>query len=241
VVGVRHTLERARTRWPETTGALYYKLNDNYPGLSWSSIDYYGAAKPLHYFVQRAFAPTTTLLLFDRTNLTAQEVDLPYYLVDDTLRLKGQRAAAHLTVWNHQMECVADTTIVFLPQHSVELLATIKLNTQQTDSEMLYFKSDLMDEGGRLIARNWYFSNYETRPGVILESKGATVTMQQEGKTVTVTNHSAFPAVGVTISIAGESQRLTTSENYLWLDAGESRSVTLNMDNTVSVSWWNKE
>jgi beta-mannosidase len=27
--GLRHTLERARTRWLDCTGALYYKMNDN--------------------------------------------------------------------------------------------------------------------------------------------------------------------------------------------------------------------
>ena len=36
-VGVRHALERARTRWPQCTGALYYKLNDNSPAASWSN------------------------------------------------------------------------------------------------------------------------------------------------------------------------------------------------------------
>lgn len=241
VVGVRHTLERARTRWPETTGALYYKLNDNYPGLSWSSIDYYGAAKPLHYFVQRSFAPTTTVLLFDRTNLTAQEAPLAYYLLDDTLRLKGQQVQAHLTVWNHQMECVADTTICITPQQEVEQLATVILNSRQTDSEMLYYKTDLTDEHGQLIARNWYFSNYETRPGVILESKAATVTVSQEQRTVTLTNRSAYPAIGVTINATGEEYRLTASENYLWLDPGESRTVTLNRAVPATVSWWNQE
>ena len=241
VVGVRHTLERARTRWPETTGALYYKLNDNYPGLSWSSIDYYGAAKPLHYFAQRSFAPTTTVLLFDRTNLASQEVRLPYYLVDDTLCLKGQRASARLTVWNHQMVCVADTTIHVTPQQPVELLATILLTARQTDSEMLYLKSDLTDQEGRLIARNWYFTNYETRPGVILESKAAHVTMSQEGHTVTLTNQSPYPAVGVTVAVPGEAHQLTVSDNYLWLDGGETRQVTLNTTSGATVRWWNQE
>lgn len=241
VVGVRHTLERARTCWPETTGALYYKLNDNYPGLSWSSIDYYGAAKPLHYFARRAFEPTTTVLLFDRTNLTAQEVRLPYYLLDDTLRLKGRPVTAHLSVWNHQMQCVADTTIHITPSRQVELLTTILLTARQTDTEMLYFKSDLTDDQGTLIARNWYFSNYETRPGVLLCSKAAEVTMTQEGRTVTIVNHSSYPAVGVTLSVPGQQHLLTLSDNYLWLDAGETRTIKLNRDEKARLTWWNQK
>lgn len=59
VVGVRHTLERARTLWPHTTGALYYKMNDNYPGVSWSCVDYYGIIKPVHYLC-KVFCPVSS-------------------------------------------------------------------------------------------------------------------------------------------------------------------------------------
>ncbi len=40
-------------------GSLYWQLNDTWPAFSWSSIDYNGEWKALHYFVRRAFAPLT--------------------------------------------------------------------------------------------------------------------------------------------------------------------------------------
>ena len=67
-VGIRHTLERARCRWPESTGALYYKLTDNYPAASWACIDWYGAPKIGHYFFQDAFAPLHACALFNSLN-----------------------------------------------------------------------------------------------------------------------------------------------------------------------------
>jgi beta-mannosidase len=38
-------------------GSLYWQLNDCWPVASWSSFDYYGRWKALHYFAQRFYAP----------------------------------------------------------------------------------------------------------------------------------------------------------------------------------------
>ncbi len=241
VVGVRHTLERARTMWPNTTGALYYKLNDNYPGLSWSSVDYYGAVKPLHYFARRAFEPATTVLLLDRTNMAGQEVKIPYYLLDDNNIVTGKTVKARLSVWNHKMQCVLDTAISVKPKGRVDKIADIVLTKEQTLSEMLYMKTDLIKDDGTLVARNWYFCNYDTRRGVMLESRAADVRTEQDGKNITITNISAFPAVGVTVDVPGQSSQLLLSDNYLWLDPGETVTVGSNISCPAVVSWWNSK
>ena len=239
--GVRHTLERARTMWPQTTGALYYKLNDNYPGLSWSSIDYEGAIKPLHYFARRAFAPTTTVLLFDTTNLARQEAVLPYYLLNDDLALNGKQLKAHLTVWNHQMECVYDNTFTLTPQQMVEKIADIRLSSEQTTSDMLYLKTDILGPGNKLIARNWYFSNYESHQGALKESKPATVVMRQKGKSLRLTNTSDYPAVGVTLSAPSHASEFMPSDNYVWIDPHETVTIATNVPQSVALDWWNNK
>jgi beta-mannosidase len=40
-----------------TSGTLYWQLNDCWPVASWSSLDYYGRWKALHYATRRFFAP----------------------------------------------------------------------------------------------------------------------------------------------------------------------------------------
>lgn len=239
VEGVRHTLERARTRWPYCTGALYYKLNDNYPGLSWSSVDYYGGIKPLHYFVKRSFAPIAPVLLFDRTNMTSQNVSLPLYLLDDNDSLRGRKIKVGVSVYNQNLQCMYDSVFSVIPMNKVEYVNKVSLDSAQTDAIMLYYKVDVKDEAGCLLARNWYFSNYETRPGCILEAKRCRLEYRQEGNVVVLKNKDSVPAIGIMLEVPGLASSVMFSDNYIWLDAKEEMRIEMNSQEQVEVKGWN--
>ncbi|KAL4641879.1 beta-mannosidase [Arapaima gigas] len=52
-----------------TMGALYWQLNDIWQGPSWSSIEFGGKWKMLHYFAQDFFAPVLPVGFLDKTTL----------------------------------------------------------------------------------------------------------------------------------------------------------------------------
>ncbi|MBE0697291.1 MAG: glycoside hydrolase family 2 protein, partial [Anaerolineaceae bacterium] len=54
---IRCGVEHWRRHPENTSGALYWQLNDCWPVISWASIDYYGRWKALHYAARRFFAP----------------------------------------------------------------------------------------------------------------------------------------------------------------------------------------
>lgn len=244
-VGGCSVIERARTRRPLCAGVWYYKLNDVYPALSWSSVDYYGCRKPYHYFLCRSMVPEATVILFDRTNVCSQAVDLPYYLLDDFSRLRGDSVTADVTVYNYYMHPVYHAAHTVVPDSTVVRLPDVKLTAGMADSQLLLFKTDLRDASGALIARNWYFSGYETDEGILFNFPGSVRCGDRlkceridEGH-VRITNTAGFPAVGVTLRMPEHQHELRLSDNYLWLDAGESADIEINIPGVPEVTAWN--
>lgn len=54
---IRYGVEHFRRNRGRCMGAVYWQLNDCWPVISWSSIDYTGRWKALHYYAKRFFAP----------------------------------------------------------------------------------------------------------------------------------------------------------------------------------------
>ena len=55
--GIRYGVEHWRRHKNRVNGILYWQLNDCWPVASWSSIDYFGRWKALHYMARRFFEP----------------------------------------------------------------------------------------------------------------------------------------------------------------------------------------
>lgn len=77
--GMQIAIEAHRRTKPYNMGTLYWQLNDCWPVVSWSSIDYLGNWKALHYQVKRSFE-NQVVLVEDKEGI------LNFYGINDELK-----------------------------------------------------------------------------------------------------------------------------------------------------------
>lgn len=82
--GIGKGIEAQRRNKPKTMGSLYWQLNDVWPAVSWSSIDYFGNWKAMHYQAKESFY--NLLISFERIG---NEVKV--HLVNDYLEPKTSK------------------------------------------------------------------------------------------------------------------------------------------------------
>jgi beta-mannosidase len=100
-------------------GAVYWQLNDCWPVTSWSSIDYYGRWKALHYGARRFFSPLRVTVFIDDTE------EAPPGSLAGVLK-----RTARVFVHNDTLHPVKGTVHVFLRDRDFAILAEEKLNVK---------------------------------------------------------------------------------------------------------------
>lgn len=77
--GMEESVEAMRRGRPYCMGALYWQINDDWPAVSWSSIDYYNNWKAQHYRMRDVFAPLAL-------GVEYKDEKLNYYTMSDYLQ-----------------------------------------------------------------------------------------------------------------------------------------------------------
>jgi beta-mannosidase len=238
-VGVRHALERARTRWPNCTGALYYKLNDNAPAASWSTVDWYGAPKLSYYFIQTSFAPLVAVALFPKGSVYGEAASIPVVLLDDADALRDAPWSVVVRAFDANLKQLKETT--FSGSGSIKRvgrLGEFTLTADETSTAPLFIVTEVR-RAGALSQRNYYFANFAGTPGSLFHLPKTKLTTEIHDGQVTVRSEGELPAVGVEITRPGHLDTFTAEENYFWLSAGETKVVRVNDVRGVVVKAWN--
>jgi beta-mannosidase len=99
--GLKFGVEHFRRRKPHCSGTLVWQLDDCWPVLSWSVLDYYGFGKAGYYYLRRAYAPV--LASFKASADGALEL----WVTNDTLADIRDTASVRLATFAGQVESEA--------------------------------------------------------------------------------------------------------------------------------------
>lgn len=220
---IRYGVEHFRRNRRRCMGAVYWQLNDCWPVISWSSIDYTGRWKALHYYAKRFFAPVMISCqeeswLTQEANMNRQhfqfEKSIHLNVTNETLKDREilvkwyvRNAAAEILREEHAKIQVPALESVWLPKAE---LPEIDVFTQYVSFEA--WENGECVSGGTVIFSYPKYFRYE-KPEL---------TCKVEGNQITVSS----PVYAKSVEILNEQEDLVLSDNYFDLN-GDSRTVEI--------------
>ena len=87
-LAIKTAVEIHRRSMPYCMGTLYWQFNDCWPAISWSSIDYYGNWKALHYHAKRFFNPIIITFSEKEDHIHIYVVNDQHNTVESTISLQ---------------------------------------------------------------------------------------------------------------------------------------------------------
>jgi len=238
----RYTLERARTRFPDCTGASMYKLNDVYPAASWATVDWYGVEKYASFVVADSLAPLTALARFDRLRSEGKPIDIPLFAVDDADSLsRGGTWTASLRTYGSDLREIRRLDVSGKGSVGrLKRLGELHLSAEEAASVPLWAVADLTVDG-TLVGRNVYYVNFEAKQGCLFQMPATRLTVTRHGDVFEIRNVGNRPAINVHFVCSQTTDRFSPEDNYFWLEPGEVRRVGVNDPSIVEkVAFWNE-
>lgn len=216
-MAMKYAVDHWRRIMPRGMGTLYWQLNDCWPAASWSSIDYYGRWKALHYLAQKFFKP---LNLIGIENWDTGEVEV--YLVNDLQ--KGGEAEI-----NWQLVEVGSGDRI--------KSGSLSIGYQRISSTMvctLDFKAELdrFGQNGILLALSLMKNKACITKNLVLFCRPKQLDLQNPGLSWQRNGHQLTfktekPAFWVWIELDAD---LPMSDNYFHLLPGEEKIINLPAD-----------
>ncbi|MEB3042686.1 beta-mannosidase [Rhizobium mulingense] len=212
-LAIKTAVEYWRSLKPHCMGTIYWQLNDTWPVASWSSLDYGGRWKAMHYLVKRFFQPVAVAAIPSEDGKTIR-----FSLVNDTFADVSVDLSISLLTMKGERKHVKDVQAVCSPDAAVTA-ATI----------------DVAEIGeGTLLAWRFTASNGMGGEGHYVNGTYKALELEPAGLTVTHEYVETSGAIDINVTAKGlalfvmiESETDGKySDNAFDLAAGESRRIT---------------
>ena len=147
--GIQVGIEAHRRNRDRCMGSLYWQINDCWPVASWSSIDYYGKWKALHYTAKKSFE--NFLISFENKG---ENMDV--FVISDSLKPINASLKLSLIDFDGRLLKVQETPIEVKENQSKKYISLLKKDfLMAVDSTKVLVKAELFNrENNTIITEN---------------------------------------------------------------------------------------
>jgi beta-mannosidase len=222
--GVRMAVESHRRQRTDNycMGTMYWQIDDCWPVASWSSIDYYGKWKALHYVVKKAYEQVMVTHL-------EKNGKLGVFIVSDELEplADAQLSIQALDFYGNQIWS-KDTIVTIAANTSLEYISIDTKNLLgNRDRKSVYVKT-VVKGISQVSTENRFF--FDEEKNIKLPPAKITYTSAKTADGYELTFSSETFAKYVMIS---SEEDITLSDNYFDLDAGQQKSVVVQTKSSI--------
>ncbi|EET61225.1 glycosyl hydrolase family 2, sugar binding domain protein [Marvinbryantia formatexigens DSM 14469] len=217
---IRYGVEHFRRNRGRCMGAVYWQLNDCWPVASWSSVDYCGRLKALHYYAGRFFAPL--LLSCEEQGLMTSGKDLnrEHFTFEKSIRLNvanETREEAVVTVRYALRNPKAEILRSGEEKVMVPALTSVWLDKVEFPDADIYteYISYELEKDGEILSDgtvNFSYPKY-------FRYEDPELTYRLIGDEIEV----SAKAYAKSVEILNEEENLLLSDNYFDMNAGTKR------------------
>ena len=217
---IRYGVEHFRRNRGRCMGTVYWQLNDCWPVASWSSIDYFGRWKALHYYAKRFFAPLMISCEEEGVLTQSMNVNAEPYEVKKSIRLNvaNERRSDCLVTVKWQLRKSDGSIICDNTQElAVPALTSVWMDKVELNEAGLYDNyvsyqllegDSIVSEGTVLFCAPKHFRFEDPGLQVGFENGEIVVSAEKYAKSVEISN---------------DNDDLILSDNYFDLNGGTKR------------------
>ncbi len=216
--GIRYGVEHWRRHPDRVAGTLYWQLNDCWPVASWSSLDYFGRWKALHYAARRFYAP---LML----SIEDKSPEMTVYVSNDLLEPWVGIVNWSLETLDGEVLTSGQAPVNAAPQAATQI-CKLDFSDRISDENIrkLVFIAELW-QGGRLM--NQQTATFAPIKHLSLTNPRVNVNLRSERGELIVELKSHTLALLVELSLEGTDT--VFSDNYVNLPAGRTKQLSCPM------------
>ncbi|NUQ00837.1 MAG: hypothetical protein HUU35_13390, partial [Armatimonadetes bacterium] len=226
-MAIKYAVEHWRRAMPRGMGTIYWQLNDNWPVASWSSIDYPGRWKALHYLARRFFAPLLVSGLEDAQNGTVE-----VHVTSDRLEAVEAEVAWRVTDIAGGTLAEGAQTRRIGPRRNTRV-QTLKLGkplAEHGPRGLLVWLE--LRVGGELVSSN--FVSFARPKHLELLAPDIAVEVHGDGREHHLRLSAAHPALWAWVEVEGAEARL--SDSFVHLRPGGSTDLTVTLDRAMTAA-----